>query len=96
MHIRLIQLSQDQHHEVYLGYLRFLLLRIHLLLYKLFSLIPGQPIYELISTGENEFSIKSHAGYIVRFVMSTSGGVDEVLLVQPYGIVFSAKPRKSM
>ena len=63
---------------------------------KLFSLIPGQPIYELISTGENEFSIKSHAGYIVRFVMSTSGGVDEVLLVQPYGIVFSAKPRKSM
>ncbi len=63
---------------------------------KLFSVIPGQPLYELTSTGENEFSIKSHAGYLVRFVMNPVGSVDEVLLVQPYGVVFSAKPKKMM
>jgi CubicO group peptidase (beta-lactamase class C family) len=61
---------------------------------KLFSVIPGQPIYELVAGGDKEFSIKSHAGYIVRFVMSSTGSVEELLLVQPYGVVFSAKPKK--
>lgn len=59
----------------------------------LFAVIPSQPIYELVPTGENEFSVKSMTGYSVRFVLDNEGQVEEVLLVQPYG-AFSARPKK--
>lgn len=57
------------------------------------ALIPGQPPYELVAEAKNEFSVKSLAGYKVRFVMDQHQKVEEVLLVQPYG-AFSAKPKK--
>jgi CubicO group peptidase (beta-lactamase class C family) len=62
---------------------------------KLYAIIPGQPMYELIPTGKNEFSIKSFTGFSVRFVMNENNLVDEALLIQPYGIVYTAKPKRS-
>lgn len=76
-------------YQIY-GYTVDVILRDH----ALYSIIPGQPLYELIPGGENEFSIKSHSGYTVRFVMDEEEMVKEVLLVQPYGVVFTAKPKK--
>lgn len=57
------------------------------------AIIPGQPVYQLIPNGENEFRVKSKTSYLVRFVLNGNGAVEEVLLMQPYG-TFSAKPRK--
>jgi hypothetical protein len=57
------------------------------------ALIPGQPVFELIPNGENEFRVKSKTGYNARFVFDSEAGVSEVLLMQPYG-TFSAKPKK--
>ena len=57
------------------------------------ALVPGQPRYELVPESKNEFSVKSLAGYTVRFLMDQVQKVEEVLLVQPYG-AFSAKPKK--
>jgi CubicO group peptidase (beta-lactamase class C family) len=61
----------------------------------LFAVIPGQPLYELIPCGKNEFTVKSLAGFSVRFVMDANDQVQEVLLIQPYGIVYTAKPKRS-
>jgi hypothetical protein len=57
------------------------------------ALVPGQPCYQLVPESKNEFSVKSLAGYTVRFLMDQAQKVEEVLLVQPYG-AFSAKPKK--
>lgn len=76
-------------YEIY-GYTVDIILKNH----KLFSIVPGQPLYELVPGGENEFTIKSHSGYLVRFVLNPDKSVQEVLLIQPYGVVFSAKPKK--
>jgi len=57
------------------------------------ALVPGQPCYELVPESKNEFSVKSLAGYTVRFVMDQDQKVEEVLLFQPYG-AFSAKPKR--
>jgi CubicO group peptidase (beta-lactamase class C family) len=57
------------------------------------ALIPGQPCYELVPEAKNEFSVKSLAGYNVRFVMDMDQKVEEVLLIQPYG-AFSATPKR--
>ena len=59
----------------------------------LYATIPGQPMYELIPNGKDEFLIKSMKGFFVRFVMNANDHVDEVLLLQPYGFVYTAKPR---
>jgi len=61
----------------------------------LYAIIPGQPMYELIPIGKNEFSIKSFAGFSVRFVVDANNLVEEALLIQPYGIVYTAKPKRS-
>ncbi|MDE3045483.1 MAG: serine hydrolase [Verrucomicrobiota bacterium] len=55
------------------------------------AIIPGQPVYELVPTGENEFNVKTMNNYSVRFVKDTQGAVEEVLLLLPYG-AFSAQP----
>jgi len=60
----------------------------------LFAVIPGQPLYELVPCGNNEFTVKSLAGFSVRFVMDPTDQVEEVLLIQPYGIVYTAKPKR--
>lgn len=54
------------------------------------AVIPGQPIYELIPCGNNEFNVKSVTGYTVRFVMQEEPLAQEVQLIQPYG-TFTAK-----
>ncbi|OGN63813.1 MAG: hypothetical protein A3E80_06735 [Chlamydiae bacterium RIFCSPHIGHO2_12_FULL_49_9] len=57
------------------------------------AIIPGQPCYELVPHGENEFTVKSMTGYTVRFIMDPERNlVEEVLLIQPYG-AFRAKPK---
>lgn len=61
----------------------------------LYAIIPGQPMYELTPSGKNEFSIKSFTGFTVRFVMDANNLVEEALLIQPYGIVYTAKPKRS-
>ena len=58
----------------------------------LMALIPGQPHYELIPSGNNEFTVKSMMGSTVRFVLNKEGQVEEALLIHPYG-AFSAFPR---
>ena len=57
------------------------------------AIIPGQPVYELVPSSENEFNVKSKTGFNVRFVLDEEGKVVEVLLMQPYG-TFSAKPKR--
>jgi len=57
------------------------------------AIIPGQPLYELVPSSENEFTVKSMTGYNVRFVLHPDGRVEEILLVQPYG-AFTAKPKR--
>ncbi len=59
----------------------------------LVSIIPGQPMYELVPLSENEFMVKSMANYNVRFVKGPTGQVEEVWLVLPYG-AYSAKKVK--
>jgi len=59
----------------------------------LVSIIPGQPIYELLPISENEFNVKSMTSYTVRFVKGLDGLVDEVWLILPYG-AYSAKKMK--
>ena len=76
-------------YEIY-SYTVEILLRNH----ALYSVIPGQPLYELVPSGKNEFTVKSLAGFSVRFVMDSNEQVQEVLLIQPYGIVYSAKPKR--
>ena len=57
------------------------------------AIIPGQPVYELMPSSENEFTVKSMTGYNVRFLINPEGKVEEILLVQPYG-AFTAKPKR--
>lgn len=59
----------------------------------LYAVIPGQPLYELVPSGENEFSVKEMTGSTVRFMMDPENRVEEVVLIQPYG-AFSATPKK--
>jgi CubicO group peptidase (beta-lactamase class C family) len=58
----------------------------------LIAAIPGQPLFELVPTGINEFKVKKMAGYAIRFVMDSANRVKEVLLVLPYG-AFTAVPK---
>lgn len=51
--------------------------------------IAGQPDYELIPTGENEFNIKSLDGFSVKFT-EDAGKITELTFIQPNG-VFTAK-----
>ncbi len=59
----------------------------------LVAIIPGQPHYELIPAGDNEFTVKSMTASTVKFVMNRNNQVEEVLILHPYG-AFTAVPRK--
>ena len=74
-------------YEIY-GYTVEIALRDHTLI----AMIPGQPNYELIPGGENEFTVKAMTGSAVRFVMNGKNKVEEILLIHPYG-AFSALPK---
>jgi CubicO group peptidase (beta-lactamase class C family) len=69
------------------GYTVDIVLRNHALV----ALIPGQPNYELVPSGENEFTVKGLMGTLVRFVRGETA-VEEIVLVHPYG-AFSAIPK---
>ena len=62
----------------------------------LYATIPGSPPYELIPVGENEFTAKSLSGYTVRFVTGLDGGIEEAMLIHPYGILSARKVRNQM
>jgi hypothetical protein len=51
--------------------------------------VPGQPEYELISTGKDKFQIKGLDGYKVEFV-EVAGNYAEAVFIQPNG-TFHAK-----
>ena len=51
----------------------------------LIAIIPGQPVYELVPTADNEFSVKSMLECTLRFVQDGLGNITQVLLVSPYG-----------
>ncbi|MEA1885843.1 MAG: serine hydrolase [Bacteroidota bacterium] len=57
---------------------------------QLFVLIPGQPEYELLYTGNNKFMIKDLEGYSVQFVEGDNEKITELKFIQPNGI-FTAK-----
>lgn len=75
-------------YEIY-GYTVEIVIRNHALV----AIIPGQPNYELISSNENEFIVKSMTGSTVRFLMNENNKVAEVLLIHPYG-AFTANPKR--
>ncbi len=58
---------------------------------KLILTVAGQPDYELIPAGENEFNFKNLDGFSVKFNEDT-GKVTEMILNQPNG-VFTAKKK---
>lgn len=51
----------------------------------LFVFLQGQPEYELVSLGNNKFSIKILNGYNVHFVLNEKNEIKELLFVQPNG-----------
>ncbi len=57
------------------------------------AIIPGQPVYELIPSGQNEFLVQAMPGNTVRFVLDDDDQVQELVLIRPYG-AFTAKPKK--
>ncbi len=59
----------------------------------LYAVIPGQPLYEMVPNGSNEFTVKKLAGLSVRFLLNEENQVEEVLLIAPYGAM-SAKPKR--
>lgn len=58
---------------------------------KLILSVAGQPDYELVATGENEFNFKNLDGFSVKF-NEQSGKITEMILNQPNG-VFTAKKK---
>jgi CubicO group peptidase (beta-lactamase class C family) len=59
----------------------------------LVTIVPGQPIYELIPYKDNEFTLKDLTGYTLKFVVNESGAVTAVESHQPNG-TFTAKKVK--
>ncbi len=51
----------------------------------LVAVIPGQPLYELVPTNENEFNVKSRLDVSVRFMKDADGEVNQVQMISPYG-----------
>ena len=58
----------------------------------LYVFIPGQPEYETIPTGNNEFKLKVLSGYSVKFDVDDKGVVTGVNFIQPNG-TFKAKKK---
>ena len=58
----------------------------------LYVFIPGQPEYETVPTGNNEFKLKVLSGYSVKFEVDDKGVVTGVSFIQPNG-TFKAKKK---
>lgn len=52
---------------------------------QLFLFVPGQPEYELVSTGANKFLIKSLDGYKIEFTEGENGKIAGLIFIQPNG-----------
>ena len=59
---------------------------------KLYVMVPGQPEYELLYTGDNQFSIKDLEGFSVQFLLGDKNKSTELKFIQPNG-VFTAKKK---
>jgi len=58
----------------------------------LYVFVPGQPEYETVPTGNNEFKLKVLSGYSVKFEVDDKGVVTGVSFIQPNG-TFKAKKK---
>jgi CubicO group peptidase (beta-lactamase class C family) len=56
-------------------------------------LVPGQPEYEMVSTGKDKFSVKNLNGYSVHFLRDEKGDINAINLIQPNG-TFKADKKK--
>jgi len=52
----------------------------------LFVEVEGQPSFELVPSGTDEFDLKGVTGFSVRFTVPESGGAEEVVFIQPNGV----------
>jgi CubicO group peptidase (beta-lactamase class C family) len=59
----------------------------------LYLFVEGQPEYELVATGKNNFGLKIAKGYSVQFEENESGEIVSCIFNQPNG-VFKAKKKK--
>ncbi|KIC93241.1 serine hydrolase [Flavihumibacter solisilvae] len=55
--------------------------------------VPGQPEYELVPQGENQFGLKGLQGFIIKFEVDNTGQVTALTSIQPNGI-FTAVRKK--
>jgi hypothetical protein len=51
----------------------------------LFISVPGQPDYETVAVGNNEFKIKAAEGYSLKFEVNVRNEVTALFFVQPNG-----------
>jgi CubicO group peptidase (beta-lactamase class C family) len=51
----------------------------------LYALVPGQPDYELVSLGNNKFSLKVAAGFYVQFELDAKAETTALTFIQPNG-----------
>jgi len=58
----------------------------------LFTLVPGQPEYELVPYKGTRFTLKGVPGVSIEFIQDESGKVSEAKITQPEG-VFTAKKK---
>ncbi len=52
---------------------------------KLYAFVQGQPEYELMATGNHQFSLKIIEGYKIEFVEGENGVITGLLMIQPNG-----------
>ena len=60
----------------------------------LYVFVPGQPEYETIAVGNDEFKLKILSGYSVKFLLNSNGEVEAMNFIQPNGIFKAIKKKK--
>jgi hypothetical protein len=48
--------------------------------------LEGQPAYELVPSGTDEFDLKGVTGYSVKFTVPKRGPATEAMFIQPNGV----------
>ncbi|PVD53158.1 penicillin-binding protein [Terrimonas sp.] len=59
----------------------------------LYVVVPGQPEYETVPVGNEEFKLKILSGYSVKFLLNDKGDVEAMNFIQPNG-TFKATKKK--
>lgn len=57
----------------------------------LFLFVAGQPEYELLSIGENKFTLKIVEGFVIEFLEDEGGKIKEAVFNQPNGVFVAKK-----